>query len=73
LTDPPYFKIFTWMERTAAKASQEYNCTICGKVAFYSDIMNISDLLPSFGVVCPDCRVKYNESFELKLSQIKDY
>lgn len=69
LPDLPYFKIFNEKERIASRACADYKCATCGKIAFYSDVLNLEDhpqVLDLFSVICPKCRKKYNASFQKK-------
>lgn len=59
--DLPYYKIFSFEERIAARCEAEYYCTLCGACLFFSDIANIHDHLPSHDMICPECRHKHKE------------
>ncbi len=65
-----YYKIFSTQQRYAAKCGGTYYCGICGNPAFYSDIMNADELLPSFNVVCPTCKKTYQDQFDKKRKQL---
>ena|ERR1041385_4293215 len=64
----PYYKVFSFQERTAAKCDGEVRCHLCNAVLFYTDIMNFDDmyfpLLPN--MICARCKKTYKRSYDKK-------